>query len=207
MIIYDEEKEAEFDFDWLTREDYQFKLLTLLAVLADNHLAFRGTLADMCEFLGVRSRNSRTNKKIREAIDSLESDGLLKKIIDGRTFTLTLSKKAEKQRCIIRIKNKWVMIAKNYADQPDKSESVSWENLLKVWLFILSYWNPNCLPVTDADIAEALHMTATTVRSARRALQDDLDAINSKKIYFSRICCRGSIHTPSAFVTDNRPEP
>lgn len=22
MIIYDEEKEAEFDFDWLTREDY-----------------------------------------------------------------------------------------------------------------------------------------------------------------------------------------
>lgn len=161
----------------------------------------------MCEFLGVASRNSRTNKKIRDAIAALESDGLLKKIVDGRTFTLTLSKKAEKQRCIIRIKNEWVMIAKNYSNLPDKSESVSWENLLKVWLFVLSYWNPDCPPVTDLVIADALHMSPGTVRSARRALQNDIDAIICKKVFYSRICCRGSIITPSAFVTDNRPEP
>ena len=55
-------------YDWLYRQDYQFKILALLSVLADNYLAYRGTLADMCEFLGVGCGNSRTNKKIREAI-------------------------------------------------------------------------------------------------------------------------------------------
>ncbi len=68
----------------------------------------------MCNFLGVRNDNSRTNTKIRDAIDALEKDGLLKKIIDGRTYTLTLSKKAEKQRRVIRIQKMWVEIAKNY---------------------------------------------------------------------------------------------
>ena len=38
LEIYDENKEAEFDYDWLYRQDYQFKILALLAVLADNHL-------------------------------------------------------------------------------------------------------------------------------------------------------------------------
>ena len=64
--------------------------MALLAVLADSHLAYRGTLADMCEFLGVKSSDSNTDKNIKNAIDALEKDGLLKKIIDGRTFTITL---------------------------------------------------------------------------------------------------------------------
>ena len=85
-------------------------MLALLAVLADSHLAYRGTLTDMCDFLGVASRNSRTNNKIKDAIDALETDGLLKKITDGRTFTLTLSKKAEKERRVIRIQKEWVMV-------------------------------------------------------------------------------------------------
>ena len=100
---FKDNEEAEFEYEWLTRADYQFKLLALLAVLADSNLAYRGTLADMCGFLGVASSNTRTNAKIKDAIDALEKDGLLKKIVDGRTFTLTLSKKAEKQRRVIRI--------------------------------------------------------------------------------------------------------
>ena len=63
MEAFQENEEAEFEYEWLTRQDYEFKLLALLAVLADSHLAYRGTLADMCEFLGVASRNSRTNQK------------------------------------------------------------------------------------------------------------------------------------------------
>ena len=81
------DNEAEFEYDWLTREKYQFKILALIAVLANNHLAYRGTLADMCDFFGVARGNSRTNKKMLAAIDALETDGLLKKIVDGRTFT------------------------------------------------------------------------------------------------------------------------
>lgn len=161
----------------------------------------------MCDFLGVASRNSRTNNKIRDAIDALENDGLLKKIVDGRTFTLTLSKKAEKQRRVIRIRNEWVMIAKNYANLPDKSESVSWENLLKVWLFLLDYCNPQSLPVTNMEISEKLGMAPGTVRSARRALENDIEAIKSKKRFLCRTWCVGSDITPSAIITDDRPEP
>ena len=158
MVVYDENKEAEFDYDWLTKEDYQFKLLALLAVLADNKLAYRGTLADMRDFLGI-SGCSKNNRIIKDAIDALETDGLVKKIVDGRTFTLTLSKKAEKQRRIIRMKNDWVMVAKNYAAMPNKTESVAWDKLLKVWLFLLDRNNqPNKskVTITNKQIAEAL---------------------------------------------------
>ena len=33
--------------------DYQIKILLLTSVLADNNLAFRGTLKTMCEWLGI----------------------------------------------------------------------------------------------------------------------------------------------------------
>ena len=152
-----DQKEAEFEYEWLIRQDYEFKLLALLAVLADSHLAYRGTLSDMCDFLGVSTGNSRINKKIKEAIDTLEKDGLLKKIVDGRTFTLTLSKKAEKQRRVIRIQKEWVAVAMHYADMPNKSESVSWMNLLKVWLFLLDRDTQKTKePISNKKIAEAL---------------------------------------------------
>ena len=42
------------------------------------YLAYRGTLSDMCKFIGISSGNSRTNQKLKAAIDALEADGLLK---------------------------------------------------------------------------------------------------------------------------------
>lgn len=206
MEQFKENEEAEFEYEWLTREDYQFKLLALLAVLADNKLAYRGTLADMCDFLGVAGGNSRTNTKIKEAIDALEKDGLLKKIIDGRTFTLTLSKKAEKQRRVIRIQKEWVMVAKNYSKLPNKSISVDWMPLLKVWLFLLDRGN-TATTITNKQIAVALGMTEGTVKNARRALTKDIEAIISQKKYKSYNHCVGSEITPTAWITENRPAP
>ena len=202
--------EAEFEYDWLTREDYQFKLLALVAVLANSNLAYRGTLADMCNFLGVSNGNSRTNKKIRDAIDALEQDKLLKKIIDGRTYTLTLSKIAEKQRRVIRIQKEWVMVAKNYSHLPDKSESVSWMVLLKVWLFLIDRGSTQ-EPITNKQIGEALGIAEGTVKNARSALQKDIKAIVSQKKYlydaekYQPFRCLGSEITLTAWITDNRP--
>ena len=130
-----------------------------MAVLADSHLAYRGTLSDMCDFLGVASRNSRTNSKIKDAIDALEKDGLLKKITDGRTYTLTLSKKAEKERRVIRIQKEWVMVAKNYANLPGKTESVGWMPLLKVWLYLIDVGKNKNTVTTNKTIAEALGLS------------------------------------------------
>ena len=84
MEQFKDNEEAEFEYEWLTREDYQFKLLVLLAVLADSKLAYRGTLADMCDFLGVARGNSRTNMKIKEAIESEESMTVSKEYVKNR---------------------------------------------------------------------------------------------------------------------------
>ena len=213
MEQFQENEEAEFEYEWLTRQDYEFKLLALLAVLADSHLAYRGTLSDICDFLGVASRNSRTNKKIKEAIDTLETDGLLKKLIDGRTYTLTLSKKAEKERRVIRIQKEWVMVAKNYANLPNKSESVGWMPLLKVWLYLIdSSKSKNCI-TTNKIISEALGLSEGTVKNARAALTNDIEAIVSKRKFeynpeqYQPFRCLGSEITVTAWITDERPVP
>lgn len=208
---FQENEEAEFEYEWLTRQDYEFKLLALLAVLADSHLAYRGTLSDMCNFLGVATRNSRTNQKINDAIDVLEQDGLLKKITDGRTFTLTLSKKAEKQRRVIRIQKEWVMVAKNYANLPGKTESVGWTPLLKVWLFLIDFGKKKNAITTNKNIAEALGLSEGTVKNARAALTNDIEAIISKrKFNYNSECyqpyhCVGSQIQATAWITDKRP--
>ncbi len=181
-------------------------------MLADSHFAYRGTLADMCDFLGVGRSNSRTNQKIRDAIDALEKDGLLKKITDGRTFTLTLSKKAEKQRRVIRIQKEWVMVAKKYSKMPNKSVSVDWMPLLKVWLFLLDRGN-TAKTITNKQIAVALGMTEGTVKNARGALTKDIEAIISKKkytynsVFAQPYRCYGSQITVTVWITDNRPAP
>ena len=186
--------------------------MALLAVLADSHLAYRGTLADMCNFLGVEGSNSRTDQKIRNAIDALEKDGLLKKIIDGQTFTLTLSKKAEKQRRVIRIQKEWVMVAKNYSKLPNKSVSVDWMPLLKVWLFLLDRGNTSAI-ITNKQIAAALGLTEGTVKNARGALTKDIEAIISTKKYTYNpdlkqpYRCYGSQITVTAWINENRPAP
>ena len=65
------DEELEFEKDWLSVEKLEFKLLTLITVLADNHLAYRGTLSDMCSFLGLAKQNYRTNQKFKAAIQNL----------------------------------------------------------------------------------------------------------------------------------------
>ena len=211
MEQFQENEEAEFEYEWLARQDYEFKLLVLLAVLADIHLAFRGTLCDMCEFLGVAGHNSRTNQKIKKAIDALEADGLLKKITDGRTFTLTLSKKAERQRRVIRIQKEWIMVAKNYANLPNKSETVGWMPLLKVWLYLIDWNSTENGIITNKTIADALGLSESTVKNARAALTNDLEAIVSKKKYSYNperdqpYLCLGSEITVTAWITDIRP--
>ena len=127
------DREAYIEKDWLTVENYQFKILVMIAVLAENHLAYRGKIKDMCDFLGVGNSTSNT-KKIKEAIAALEDKGDIKTIKDGHTWTLTLSVKAEKKAKIIKIKNAWINAIQQY--QCKEGESVSWENILKVLVYL-----------------------------------------------------------------------
>lgn len=163
------DREAYIEKDWLTVQNYQFKILVMIAVLAENHLAFRGKLKDMCAFLGVQSTN--TNRtKIKDAIDALVAKGDIKVLQEGQTWTLTLSVKAERKQKIIKIKSAWISLIQKY-QATDKADAVSWENVLKVLVYL-------CADKQEVkkyeDIAAELEIDKRTVIRAIKAL-DGID--------------------------------
>ena len=159
------EHEAYIDTDWLTVKNYEFKILVMVACLAENHLAYRGKIKDMCEFLGVNNSTSNTSK-IKEAITALEEKGDIKTLKEGHTWTLTLSVKAERKDKIKKIKNAYISAIQNY-DPIDKDDSVAWENILKVLVYL-------CADKREVkrydEIAKALGITEKTAKRAVKAL-------------------------------------
>lgn len=161
----DLEHEAEIDTDWLTVKNYEFKILVMIACLAENHLAFRGKLKDMCEFLAVSNQANNT-KKIQEAISALESKGDIIILKEGYTWTLTLSNKANRKDKVKRIKNAYISAIKAYK-AADNEDSVDWENILKVLVYL-------CADKREVkrydEIAKALGLTEKTTKRAVKAL-------------------------------------
>ena len=99
-----------------------FKLLTLAAVLALYNCAYRGTIEDMCEYLG----EDKNEEAIITAIEQLEKKGMIKFMIDKyNVYTISLSVKAEKKKDVVAIQKKWTEI---------KGAKASWESVLRVWL-------------------------------------------------------------------------
>lgn len=167
--------------------------------MANSNLAYRGTLTDVCEFLGIAPRNSRNNRSIKETIQRLEADGFIKSIQDGRTFTLTLTTKAEHRQRVISIRRDWVNLIKEYKSE---SNPVDWINILKVWLYLID----NQLEViTSSMIAECLNVSVSTVSRAKRVLEKDLNAIQCRKRGTMRgelYRCLGQTITVSAWIDE-----
>ena len=191
------DEEIEFEKDWLSVEKLEFKMLTLITVLADNHLAYRGTLTNMCEFFGIQSRDSRNNAKIRTAIKNLEEKGLIKTLLDGRTWTLTLSRSAERKSKVIKIKRDWVNAVRSC-----KAQGVAWSSVLKVWLFLID--NREDI-IKSKDIGNALGISESSVLRAREVLIG-INAIRVNKINIKTsrggICCLGSRVDVNAWIDD-----
>lgn len=159
------EQEVDIEKDWLTVENYEFKILVMIACLAENKLAYRGKLKDMCEFLGVSAQKNNKDK-IKTAIESLESKGDIKVIQDGYTWTLTLSVKAERKSKVVKIQRAWVEAIKNYK-AIEKKDSVAWENVLKVLVFLIA--DNRDIKKYD-DIANDLLMSIDVVKRCIKAL-------------------------------------
>ena len=126
-----QDDEAGFEKEWLKLEKYNFKLLTLVAVLAQNHLAYRGTVAEMCDYLGINNQ-TKNRKAITTAIAQLEKKGMIKTILDGKVYTITLSVKAEKKKDVIVIQKKWIEMVQGL------TTGVTWDNVLRVWLYLIA---------------------------------------------------------------------
>lgn len=184
MMSMDLNKEAGIDTTWLSVANYKFKILVMISCLAQNHLAFRGKLKDMCDFLGVGNTTSNT-KKINEAINQLEAKGDIIKVKEGYTYTLTLTNKAYNKAKVKRIRNAWVSAIQGYEPE-DKHNSVSWETILKVLVYLMADKREN---VRYDEIGKDLGIEKDTVRKAVKALQTIQfeDIILKKKLNWLRL--------------------
>lgn len=159
------ENEIGFQEEWLEVKDYEFKILTLVAVLSDHKLAYSGTLSEMCEFFGVGCNNV-NNKKIKVALDNLQQKGFLLVYVTGRQYTVALDIKARNKSKIIKIKKSWVKLIQDYQAQ-SKADSVAWENILRVLLYLIG---DKTEIKKYAIIADALNISESIVKRSIKVL-------------------------------------
>lgn len=148
--------------EWLQVEKRDFRIL---AMLADKGI-FSGNLSSLCDYFSL-SRQSSHIRNLRESIQKLKEEGFIECEVRGRTYTLKIVPKGEK----IEIPRRWVIpiIEHRY-----HSQSVSWESVLKVFIWI---FENRIAIITNADIAKELHLSIDVIVSAKNVLKNDMGAI------------------------------
>lgn len=148
--------------EWLTADDYELKILVLTSVLAENNLAYRGTLADLRRWLGLSS-STPNNNNIKNALVRLEAKGYVKIIVDGRTYTISISEKGIKENKKLQfIKKAWIKTIKEYKNE---AVSISWISMLRVFVYLLTI-SKSIKPITQKEIASALELSEASVGKA-----------------------------------------
>ena len=148
-------------------KDYQIKVLLLTSVLADNNLAFRGTLKTMCEWLGIESC-SNNNKRIKQSLQNLSNNGYIFYKVEGRTHHVSISNKGLKNKQIYKVRKKWIEVFKKYCkENKDKDFSIDWIKVLRVFIYI--YYSKDEI-VTAQKIAQLTNTSDQTVNNALKAI-------------------------------------
>ena len=148
--------------EWLALDKNEFRILAMLA----DKKQFRGTLTDLCRHFGLDPQTKQINK-LKDSIQSLSAAGLIEYSNSGRTHYLKPIPTDNK----IQIPRRWakpIMKAKGF------SESVAWEQVLKVYVWICDNRNPE---VTNAMIAADLNISVDTIGLAKNVLERDFQAI------------------------------
>lgn len=126
----------------------------------------------------------------------MEQSNLIKTVKDGNTWTLTLSKSAERKSKIIKIKKDWAMTVIAF-----RGKSVDWSTILKVWLFIIGNEKPI---ITAEEIAELINVSESQVSEAKKVLTE-INAVEFKihnvKDAFGNIRCLGSEPERNAWIS------
>ena len=159
--------------------DYQIKILLLTSVLADNNLAFRGTLKTMCEWLGIKS-NTNNNKRIKQCLQNLSNNGYIFYKVEGRTHHVSISNKGLKNKQIYKVRKKWIEVFKKYCkEDKDKTFSIDWIKVLRVFIYI--YYSKDQI-VTAQKIAQITNTSNQTVSNALKAISAcDLKGVRIEK--------------------------
>ena len=156
------ETDLEFATEWLELEKYSFKILTIVTILADENRAYRGTLSEFCNQLGIQ--NSSANKaKIKNSLCVLAEQDYIRLIVDKDIYTISLAKSMEKSKNIIKIKRAWYKLIR------DNQNKASWENTLKVFLVLLDL--PPDEIFTYEDIGKRIDIKKQTVKNCMNSLK------------------------------------
>ena len=161
-------KEVIFYREWLPLPKAEFNVL---AMIAEQGGSFTGNYADMCRYLGVDPQ-TRNRTALRNAVESLVSQGFISCESRGRTHHLTVIPKATE----IRLSRLWVqsVIQHDYS-----SEAVAFAHVLKVFIWIV---HNDLSVVTNGMIAEDLNVSVSTVVSAKNVLEREYENITKRKI-------------------------
>ena len=143
--------EAEIDFcgEWLVLKKNQFKIMAVVTVLADKNRAFRGTLNDLCDELGI-GRSSANRASICKTLELLTQSGNVKVIKDLQIYTISLSESVSKSKNVKTIKKAWYDLIRDCKS----AEACSWDSLLKVFLTIFDSSNDDI--ITNKSISDSL---------------------------------------------------
>ena len=153
--------------EWLPLAKSDFRILALLADKGD----FEGNLSDLCRCFSLDTQTKNRNK-LREAILRLTDAGLILHKAKGQTHQLVLVPQAQS----IEFPRAWYEILSQH---DYTSESVSWEAVMKVALWIQG----NQLPVvTNNMISLDLGISVGTIGAAKNVLEREYQAITRKKV-------------------------
>jgi len=153
--------------EWLRLDKREFRVLALLA----DRGSFQGNLMDMCRYFSLNPQTS-IRKRLRNSIQTLQEQGFLSCESKGQNYILQAIPKDKE----IEMSQEWfkILLRHEYT-----SESVSWEAVLKVYLWILDNKEPM---ITNEQIANDLSLSVSTVCSAKNVLEREYNAIDRETI-------------------------
>ena len=161
------------DKDWIAIEDYQFKILLLTSFLAENNLAYRGTLTNMCDWLGIVNAPKNT-KNIKKAIEELKKKEYIFYNKEGQIHHISITNKGFKSKKVVKIRKQWIDIIKQYNIAKDCKVNRSWDTMTKVLISILDKFQEeknyldfnNGFIVTMGEIQEDVNKSKQTISNA-----------------------------------------
>ena len=148
--------------EWLALDKNEFRILAMLA----DKKQYTGNLTGLCRYFRI-SDQTKQIRKLKDNIQSLSAAGWIEYSSSGRTIHLKPIPTDNR----IPIPRRWakpIMKAKGF------SESVAWEQVLKVYVWICDNRNPE---VTNAMIAADLNISVDTIGLAKNVLERDFQAI------------------------------
>ena len=148
--------------EWLLLDKKEFRILAMLADKGE----YSGNLTKICEYFSLNPQ-TKHRSHIRNSIQKLTEAGFIDCTKRGQTYTLKAIPKEKR----IEISRRWaeLVIQHKYT-----SESVAWEVVLKVLIWIADKHAPI---ITNDEIADELHISVSTIVSAKNVLEKDIGAI------------------------------